>query len=683
MKIFYGKQFINKDDINEVIKCLKSRNLTQGPRVTKFEKRVAKYVGSKYAVAVSNCTAGLHISLLAAGFKKGDKLLTSVISFVSSANASQYIGGKVDFIDIDLNSISMNLNELKNKIDKTVKVIMPVHMAGAAYNEKEVFKIAKKNKIKVIEDCAHGLGGSYQDGSKIGSCKYSDMSIFSFHPVKSITTGEGGMITTNNKKLYEKLLKLRSHGINKNNIFNINNRKAYTGNKKNLWYYEMNELGFNYRLTDIQSALGISQLKKLNSFITRRREISKYYDRVFSKIYGVNLPQLLMRNKSASHLYILRIDFKKYSTSRQELFNYLKKQNVICQVHYIPIVMHPYYIAKGFNIKNYPNAKKYYEECISIPCFYSLKKNEQKRVEILIKNFLFKKNKIKVLLFGGSGLLGGNILKYQPSRYKILSYINNTKINSNLSENVQFKLNRENLVKFIKKNNISIIINAAGYVSLEKCEQNKKIALKANSKIVDIISKSIKGLDVKFIHMSTDHIFRKKDEKINENKKFLFKNFYSKTKFLAESYVLKSKSNTLIIRANFFGKGKKNRNSYSDFIIKNLKKKFYFPIWKNIYFSPVNLNFLSKCIFDLISINAQGIYNVSSNEKITKFKFAIMIANLLKLDKKFLIPKKFDDSAENINRPLNMSLDNKKLINVFPNYKYQLNLKNQINKKFL
>ena len=199
MQISYSKQFIDEADIHSVVKCLKSNLITQGPYVNKFEKKIAKYVGSKYAVAVSSCTAGLHLSLKAIDLKSHHKILTSVISFVSSANVSQYLNANIDFIDIDLDTISMNLKMLNKKIDNNVRAIIPVHMAGAAYNEKEIYQIAKKNKIKVIEDCAHALGAKYKDGSMVGSCRYSDISVFSFHPVKSITTGEGGIITTNNR----------------------------------------------------------------------------------------------------------------------------------------------------------------------------------------------------------------------------------------------------------------------------------------------------------------------------------------------------------------------------------------------------------------------------------------------------------------------------------------------------
>lgn len=679
MKIPYSKQYVDKEDIREVVKCLKGNFITQGPYVAKFEKKISKYVGSKYAVAVSSCTAGLHMALKAINFSKNDKILTSIISFVSTANVSQFLNGHVDFIDINLDSISLNLEMLKKKIDKNVKAIIPVHISGAAYNEKEIFKVAKEKNIFVIEDCAHALGGEYSDGTKIGSCKYSDISVFSFHPVKSITTGEGGVITTNNKEIYKKLLRLRSHGINKINDKFINNELAYTNGKKNPWYYEMRELGYHYRITDIQCALGLSQLKKINSFIKKKREISKYYDDELKNIFGLNLSQISMRNKTAAHLYVIRINYKFFSTNREEFMSYLKNKNIYCQVHYMPICMHPFYKNKGFEIENFPNAKKYYEECISIPCYYSLSKKDQKVVINHIKNF-FDNKKICILLFGGSGLLGSKILNMNKSNFNIFAYTHKKKIGTEISKKVKFNLNIKSLKEFLIKKNISAIINASGLTSLEKCEANKNLAKKSNIKLVNTILKSIQNTDIKLIHVSTDQIFNKKYGKIKETEKLIYKNYYSKTKVFAENQIKKFNSNSLVIRSNFFGKGPVYRNSYSDYIIQKLKKKSTVSIWSNINFSPVNLNTLVKCIFKMLNRNISGVYNISSNQNITKFQFANKVARIKKLNKKFIIPKKFISTNEKIDRPLNMFLDNKKLIKNFPELKKELDLSNQFKK---
>jgi len=282
----YGRHHIDDDDINAVVTLMKSGWLTQGPTVELFEKSIAKYVGAKYAVAVSSGSVALHMTLLAAGLDEKSKLITSPITFVSSANAALYIGATPLFTDIDPETINMSVESLSEKIKEIpdIDVVVPVHFSGVPCDMNDIKKVADDNELIVIEDAAHALGSSYLDGSKIGCCKHSLMTIFSFHPVKTIAAGEGGMITTNDEKLYRKLLRLRSHGINKLDDPYLAVEEAYTGEIRNPWYYEMRELGFNYRITDIQCALGLSQLKKIDKFISRRREIAKMYDTLFQDI---------------------------------------------------------------------------------------------------------------------------------------------------------------------------------------------------------------------------------------------------------------------------------------------------------------------------------------------------------------------------------------------------------------
>ena len=285
----YGKHYIDQDDINSVVDILKNKNLTQGPTVLAFEKAVANFVGSKYAVAMSSWTAGLHMAYLAAGLKENDKIITSPVTFVATSNAALYCNAKPIFSDIDPETINLCSKKLEEKIKNidNIKIISPVHFSGLPCDMKEIKRIADKHKITIIEDAAHALGAKYEDGTMVGNCKYSDMTGFSFHPVKSIAAGEGGMITTNNKRLYKKLLKLRSHGINKLDDKLINKELAFTDDIKNPWYYEMQELGYNYRITDIQCALGQSQLKKLNKFIDRRLELVLRYDEAFATFNNV------------------------------------------------------------------------------------------------------------------------------------------------------------------------------------------------------------------------------------------------------------------------------------------------------------------------------------------------------------------------------------------------------------
>ena len=279
----YGKHFIDQADIKEVVKVLKSNSITQGPIIDIFEKKIAKYVNAKYAVAVSSCTAGMHISLIACGIKRNKKVLTTPLTFVSTANVIKFCEANLDFVDIDKKNLNLSLDILKkNFLQKKIKfdAIIPVHFAGNAFDTKKLRKILNK-KTFIIEDAAHALGSKYTDGNMVGSSKYSDLTVFSLHPVKTIACGEGGVVTTNNKKLYKKLLRLRSHGINKLDDKFLNKRNAFSGKRKNPWYYEMQELGYHYRLTEIQAALGISQMNKINKFLRKRREISKTYLKQF------------------------------------------------------------------------------------------------------------------------------------------------------------------------------------------------------------------------------------------------------------------------------------------------------------------------------------------------------------------------------------------------------------------
>ena len=294
---------------------------------------------------------------------------------------------KPKFIDIDLNSANLDLDKIIHFNNlKNVGAIIPVHFGGNPVDIKKLQILRKKN-IKIIEDSAHALGSKYKCGSKIGSCKYSDLSVFSLHPVKTIAAGEGGIVTTNDKNLYKKLLRLRSHGINKFDDKFINKKNAYTKQKLNNWYYEMQELGFHYRITDIQASLAVSQIKRIKSFVSKRFEIYNNYSKAFSKIKGINKLDVYSR-LSSHHLFILKINFKKFKISRQEFMSKLKKIGIITQVHYIPVNIHPYYQKLGYSSKSTPNAIKYYNEAISLPIYFDLTKLQQSTVINKIKNIL-------------------------------------------------------------------------------------------------------------------------------------------------------------------------------------------------------------------------------------------------------------------------------------------------------
>ena len=372
----YGHQSIDRKDINEVVRVLKSNWLTQGPKIKEFENALCEYAGAKYAVAVSSGTAALHIACLAAGIKKGDEVITSPITFVASANCVLYCGGKPAFADIQEDTANIDPEEIKKKITKRTRAIIPVHFAGHPCDLEEIKQIAqKKHSLLIIEDAAHALGAEYK-GSKIGSCKYSDMTIFSFHPVKSITTGEGGAVMTNNRKLYERLIKFRTHGIAKHDFV-----YGYKGS----WYYEMHDLGFNYRITDIQAALGKSQLKKLERFISARREIAAFYNKAFKDYSGFDVPVEKKGIRSAYHIYPIQLKGK-FIGKRKEIFDRLRNRGLGVQVHYIPVYLHPYYRRNlGFKSGICPAAESYYSRAISLPLYPSLTNTQVQAIVRIVK----------------------------------------------------------------------------------------------------------------------------------------------------------------------------------------------------------------------------------------------------------------------------------------------------------
>ena len=373
--IFYGKQSIDQNDIDAVVEVLKSDFLTQGPAIEKFEKCVAEYCGAKYAVAVTSATAALHISCLATGLGKGDILWTSPITFTASANCGRYCGADVDFVDIDPSTYNMSIAELEKKLQAAEikpRVVVPVHLAGQSCEMDKIYKLSQKYGFKVIEDASHAIGADYKE-TKVGCCKYSDMTVFSFHPVKIVTTGEGGMVLTNDKDLYEKLVLYRSHGITRD-------PKLMTGTADGPWYYQQIDLGFNYRMTDMQAALGYSQMQKVNEFISKRRYLAKRYNELLKNINGIQLPDQNEDTKSSWHLYVVRVDFSKISKTKNQIFAEMKEKGICLNLHYIPVHTQPYYENLGFKGGDFPNSEKYYEEAFTLPLYYSLTDEQQDHI---------------------------------------------------------------------------------------------------------------------------------------------------------------------------------------------------------------------------------------------------------------------------------------------------------------
>ncbi len=392
----YGRHSTNWRDAFTVGWQVKNRSLAQGPRIREFEDSVAKKVGSKFAVAVSSATAGLHIALEALELEAGSEVGTSPISFVASANAAFYAGLKPVFIDIDPQTLNISIDLLKSRIQESpnMRAVIPVHMAGTPCDMESISKFSDSLGVGIIEDAAHALGARYKDGSYVGSCKFSDMTVFSFHPVKSVTTGEGGVITTNNEILYRKLLRLRSHGISQLDDPFCDELLRGTDGKNNLWYHEMQVLGFHYRLSEIQAALGVSQLRRLERFVENRKTIAKRYDSMLSNLPGLEITQASTRDQSAHHLYILRMDFSQLSISRNDFMAELKNAGIGTQVHYRPIPTQPFYAKMGYKIDLIPEAMAYYSECVSIPIFPGLRLTQQKRIVGRIKS-IFESSKFQ------------------------------------------------------------------------------------------------------------------------------------------------------------------------------------------------------------------------------------------------------------------------------------------------
>ena len=383
--IYYGRQDINEADIQAVEAVLRSDFLTQGPAIERFEQRVAQYCGVKYAVAVCNATSALHIACLAADLGKGDLLWTSPITFVASANCARYCGADVDFVDIDENTYNMSVPALEQKLQEAKrrgrlpKIVVPVHMAGQSCDMRAIKKLSEEYGFTLLEDASHCIGADYAE-TKVGSCAYSDMAVLSFHPVKIITTGEGGMVLTNDAALYEQLCLYRSHGITRD-------PKHMTKESDGDWYYQQVTLGFNYRMTDIQAALGASQMDRLDAFVARRRALAARYDELLRDL-PLRTPFVLKEAHPSWHLYIVRIDFDRVRKTKQQIFADMREKGIALNLHYIPVHTQPYYEALGFHAEDCPAAVEYYREALTLPLYPCMTDAEQEMVAQALREVL-------------------------------------------------------------------------------------------------------------------------------------------------------------------------------------------------------------------------------------------------------------------------------------------------------
>jgi UDP-4-amino-4,6-dideoxy-N-acetyl-beta-L-altrosamine transaminase len=381
----YGRQHITQADIDTVVEALQADFLTQGPRIEAFEEAFAEYIGSSYAVAVSNGTAALHLCVMALGIEPGDRVITSPITFVASANCVRYCGGEVHFADIDPDTYIISIPAVKKLLESKpkgyYKGIVPVDFTGYPVNLEELRALADEYNLWILQDSCHSPGGYFVDskGTKqnCGNGAYADSAIFSFHPVKHIASGEGGMVTTNSKEVYDKIMMYRTHGITKENL----KMDFPNPEDQGAWYYEMQELGYNYRLTDFQAALGNSQLDRAHQGIDRRQEISKIYDEAFSGNTNIKIQKRTEGRFNAHHLYVIEIG------DRKGLYEYLREHNIYAQIHYIPVHLMPYYKQFGWKEGDFPNAENYYKHCISLPMFPTLTKEEQQFVIEKVEEF--------------------------------------------------------------------------------------------------------------------------------------------------------------------------------------------------------------------------------------------------------------------------------------------------------
>ncbi|MCL1066588.1 UDP-4-amino-4,6-dideoxy-N-acetyl-beta-L-altrosamine transaminase [Shewanella olleyana] len=386
----YGKQDISQQDINAVIDVLQSDFLTQGPKVPAFEAAITAYTKAQFAVAVNSATSALHIACLALGLSEGDWLWTSPITFVASANCGLYCGAQIDFVDIDPKTYNMSVSALEAKLEKAKlsgtlpKVVIPVHLCGQSCDMKKIHSLSKEYGFHIIEDASHAIGGRYLDGP-VGQCLYSDITVFSFHPVKIVTTAEGGVAVTNDPSLAEKMQLFRSHGVTRDP--ELMQKKSCGG-----WYYEQVELGFNYRMTELQAALGVSQMQRLDEFVAKRHLLAKRYNQLLLNL-PITLPFQLESSYSGLHLYVIRLKLDKTSLTHQQVFSLLREKGVGVNLHYIPVHTQPYYKRMGFSQGDFPNAEAYYREAISLPMFHLMTQVQQDKVvstlsEIIINNSL-------------------------------------------------------------------------------------------------------------------------------------------------------------------------------------------------------------------------------------------------------------------------------------------------------
>lgn len=597
--ISYGKQKIDPADIKAVVNVLKSDWLTQGPKILEFERALAKYCNAKYAVAVVNGTAALHLAYLAAAFKPGDEIITTPNSFVATTNMMLATGAKPVFADIHLDTYNLDESKIEKLVTKKTKAIVPVDFSGQPADLKSIKQIAKKHRLLVIEDASHALGASHF-GKNTGN--WADLTIFSFHAVKSITTGEGGAILTNNKKFYQKSLFLRNHGLHKNKLgLNV-----------------MTALGYNYRLTDLQAALGISQLKKINSFIKKRRQIVAWYRQELQDLDQIILPQERPENYSSWHLYVIRTN---QAADRDKLGNYLIKQGIGVNYHYPAIYKQPYYQKIGYKKIKLVNEEIYQASCLTLPCHALLAKTDVRFISQTIKNFFANKapagqlagqsaQTVKILITGSTGLLGSSLLGAltkagcQTHAFK-----------GDITKSADLKRCRNSSA------NYDWIIHAAAITSVLQCDKNKTHSRQVNVEGTRKIVALAKFFKAKLLYISTASVFSGQTGDYRENDQPRPLNYYSRTKREGEKIALKY-SRGLVLRLNLIGihpRGSRGLN-FLEWLYDSLTTHRDIKLFQNVIINPLSNWTLAALIAKLIKNKAldEKILHLGSRDHLSK-----------------------------------------------------------------
>jgi perosamine synthetase len=664
----YSRQSISDEDIAAVTDVLRSDWLTTGPAVGEFERAFADFVGTKHAIAVSNGTAALHAAMNAIKIGKGDEVIVPTMTFSATANAAVFCGGTPVFVDCNHETLLIDPEKAEEAITEKTKAICAVDYAGQPCDYDILHTIAENHNITLIDDACHALGGSFR-GRNVGSL--ADLNTFSFHPVKPLTTGEGGMITTDDADCAHTMRQFRNHCLTSDH------RERH---EQDSWLYDMVDLGWNYRLTDFQCALGLSQLQEVASRTQRRQEIAKKYDAAFASLDAVNPLKVHSDVSHAYHLYVVRFSLEALGVDRAQMFRALRSEGIGVNVHYIPVHLHPFYRKRFHTAEGLcPIAESAYESILSLPIFAGM--NEQDISDVIeavtkvcnayqtaatagnkkrpLKKEKGKKKK-RVLVTGASGLLGGNLLHAFPDTWEIIGVVNQHSIVSP-GDHVHIEradLLKENFTEIMKSYEpLDVIVHTAALTNVDLCEEQQDLTWKLNALLPGIIAQHCADKGIHLVHISTDHIFDGKDGMYSEKSVPHPINYYAKAKYEAEKLVLDAQCHSTIIRTNFFGFNVQEKNDFAGWVRKALNEHMQLPLFTDIYFSPILTNQLAACIVEVIERDITGVLHIASANGCSKYEFGLMLAKAFDLPTETITPLSIESSHLEVSRPKNMTLN--------------------------